>query len=99
MQRMNEAMQRATLRDARHHRPLDLERAQARYEALRAAERALVAVNEYAAKRSTPTPEPVQTPATHANRFARFFSDGERPKPDACKAAKGIWGRARRGVI
>lgn len=43
--------------------------------------------------------KPVQMPVTHAKGFARFFPDEKRAKTDPCKPAKGIWGRAAKGVI
>ncbi len=43
--------------------------------------------------------EPVQPPINAAKPLARFFPDGRGPKPDPCKAAKGVWGRVHKGVI
>ena len=42
---------------------------------------------------------PVQIAAIPAKPLARFFPDEKRPKPDPCNSAKGIWGRAAKGVI
>lgn len=97
MRRMNLAMRHSTLRDNRLDRPVDLQRAQSRFERNRALESSLTSSNNYA-RRPDP-PAPMQTAATAAKPIARFLPNGKRPKSDPCNGAKGIWGRAAKGVI
>ncbi len=87
-------------------RRIDYEREWAEHENLRACERALTAVNEYSRylessqtrKSSKPSHTAAKT-STAAKPIARFMPDGKGHKPDPCKGAKGVWGRARRGVL
>ena len=84
---------------------INYERKHAEYESLRAAERALTAINNYARRLENPQTskplKPSQTtakPVTPASGIARFLPDSKGTNSNPRKVSN-TWGRAGKGVI
>ena len=90
------------LRARPRSRPETQKRQQKDHAALAQLERYLAALTAYRKRLEggfDDPSKPLQTPVTPAKSLARFLPDGKGTKPDPCKGARDVWGRAGKGVI